>query len=41
MPRVSSVEIHVNPCAHDGHDPHASFHHHEQREREVSASVRA
>jgi divalent metal cation (Fe/Co/Zn/Cd) transporter len=41
IPRISSVEIHVNPCAHDGRDPHASLHHHEQTEREVSTPVRA
>ena len=41
IPRISSVEIHVNPCAHDGHDPHASLHHHEQPTREVSAPARA
>lgn len=28
--KLASVTVHVDPCAHDGHDPHADVAHHAQ-----------
>jgi cation diffusion facilitator family transporter len=30
VPRLSTVTVHVDPCAHDGHDHHADLAHHDQ-----------
>jgi cation diffusion facilitator family transporter len=30
VPKLASVTVHVDPCAHDGHDPHAGVAHHNQ-----------
>ena len=30
VPKLASVTVHVDPCAHDGHDPHADLAHHDQ-----------
>jgi cation diffusion facilitator family transporter len=30
VPRLSSVTVHVDPCEHDGADPHASLAHHDR-----------
>jgi cation diffusion facilitator family transporter len=35
VPKLAGVTVHVDPCGHDGHDPHADLAHHEPR-----ASVR-
>src|SRR5712692_9816027 len=31
VPKLSSVTIHVDPCTHDGSDPHAALAHHDAR----------
>ncbi len=31
VPRLDTVMVHVNPCGHDGIDPHAATRHHEAR----------
>jgi cation diffusion facilitator family transporter len=30
VPKLASVTVHVDPCAHDGHDPHSDVAHHER-----------
>jgi cation diffusion facilitator family transporter len=30
VPKLTSVTVHVDPCAHDGHDPHARLAHHDR-----------
>jgi cation diffusion facilitator family transporter len=29
VPKLTTVTVHVDPCAHDGHDPHATLAHHD------------
>jgi len=31
VPKLAGVTVHVDPCAHDGHDPHAAVAHHARR----------
>ena len=31
VPKLSSVTVHVDPCEHDGRDPHAALAHHDRR----------
>jgi cation diffusion facilitator family transporter len=31
VPKLADVQVHVDPCAHDGVDPHAEVAHHDQR----------
>jgi cation diffusion facilitator family transporter len=31
VPKLASVTVHVDPCGHDGHDPHAPLAHHDQQ----------
>jgi cation diffusion facilitator family transporter len=31
VPKLASVTVHVDPCGHDGHDPHADLAHHDRR----------
>jgi divalent metal cation (Fe/Co/Zn/Cd) transporter len=31
VPKLASVTVHVDPCGHDGRDPHADLAHHDQR----------
>ena len=37
VPKLASATVHVDPCAHDGHDPHASVAHHDRSGREEKA----
>jgi divalent metal cation (Fe/Co/Zn/Cd) transporter len=30
VPKLASVTVHVDPCGHDGQDPHAGLAHHDQ-----------
>jgi cation diffusion facilitator family transporter len=30
VPKLASVTVHVDPCGHDGHDPHSDLAHHDQ-----------
>jgi hypothetical protein len=30
VPRLSTVTVHVDPCAHDGRDHHADLAHHDR-----------
>jgi cation diffusion facilitator family transporter len=39
VPKLASVTIHVDPCGHDGHDPHASVAHHNRPARSAPAAV--
>jgi cation diffusion facilitator family transporter len=42
VPKLSTVTVHVDPCAHDGADHHADLAHHDQRStREGSAAQRS
>jgi divalent metal cation (Fe/Co/Zn/Cd) transporter len=31
VPKLASVTVHVDPCGHNGQDPHASLAHHDRR----------
>jgi cation diffusion facilitator family transporter len=36
VPKLSSVTVHVDPCTHDGSDPHAALAHHDQPTSELA-----
>jgi cation diffusion facilitator family transporter len=39
VPKLASVTVHVNPCGHDGKDPHAELAHHDRRTSDRSIST--